>query len=79
MGKIPEEDLAKTLLDGKMVMIKSTHKVIKIQHGTVNKLDSPIEIILPQLRFSFSNIKDILSIRVSYLFMLIIVHWLYLY
>jgi len=50
-----------------MVMIKSTHKVIKIQHGTVNKLDSPIEIVLPQLRFSFSNIKDILSIRVSYL------------
>lgn len=66
MGKIPEEDLAKTLLDGKMVMIKSTHKVIKIQHGTVNKLDSPIEIILPQLRFSFSNIKDILSIQVSF-------------
>lgn len=65
MGKIPEEDLAKTLLDGKMVIIKSTHKVIKIQHGTVNKLDSPIEIILPQLRFSFSNIKDILSIQVS--------------
>lgn len=49
-----------------MVMIKSTHKVIKIQHGTVNKLDSPIEIVLPQLRFSFTNIKDILSIRVSY-------------
>jgi len=49
-----------------MVMIKSTNKVIKIQHGTVNKLDSPIEILLPQLRFSFSNIKDILSIRVSY-------------
>ncbi|XP_025416590.1 uncharacterized protein LOC112687852 isoform X2 [Sipha flava] len=65
LGKIPEEDLAKTLLDGKMVMIKSTHKVIKIQHGTVNKLDSPIEIILPQLRFSFSNIKDILSIQVK--------------
>ncbi|VVC41224.1 Hypothetical protein CINCED_3A001036 [Cinara cedri] len=65
LGKIPEEDLAKTLLDGKMVMIKSTHKVIKIQHGTVNKLDSPIEILLPQLRFSFSNIKDILSIRVK--------------
>lgn len=64
MGKIPEEDLAKTLLDGKMVMIKSAHKVIKIQHGTVNKLDSPIEIALPQLRFSFTNIKDILSIRV---------------
>lgn len=67
MGKIPEEDFAKTLLDGKMVMIKSTHKVIKIQHGTVNKMDSPIEIILPQLRFSFTNIKDILAIRVSYL------------
>lgn len=50
-----------------MVMIKSTHKVIKIQHGTVNKLDSPIEILLPQLRFSFSNIKDILSIGVSHL------------
>lgn len=66
MGKIPEEDLAKTLLDGKMVMIKSTHKVIKIQHGAVNKLDSPIEILLPQLRFSFSNIKNILSIRVSH-------------
>lgn len=48
-----------------MVIIKSTHKVIKIQHGTTNKLDSPIEIILPQLRFSFSNIKDILSIKVS--------------
>ncbi|XP_060880843.1 uncharacterized protein LOC132952538 [Metopolophium dirhodum] len=65
LGKIPEEDLAKTLLDGKMVMIKSTNKVIKIQHGTVNKLDSPIEILLPQLRFSFSNIKDILSIQVK--------------
>jgi len=49
-----------------MVMIKSTNKVIKIQHGTVNKLDSPIEILLPQLRFSFSNIKDILSIQVSH-------------
>lgn len=58
--------MAKTLLDGKMVMIKSTNKVIKIQHGTVNKLDSPIEILLPQLRFSFSNIKDIVSVQVSY-------------
>ncbi|XP_050536531.1 uncharacterized protein LOC126902890 isoform X2 [Daktulosphaira vitifoliae] len=65
LGKIPEEDLAKTLLDGKMVMIKSTHKVIKIQHGNVNKIDSPIEIILPQLRFSFSNTKDIISISVT--------------
>jgi len=51
-----------------MVMIKSTNKVIKIQHGTVNKLDSPIEILLPQLRFSFSNIKDVLSIQVCYIY-----------
>jgi len=52
-------------------MIKSTNKVIKIQHGTVNKLDSPIEIVLPQLRFSFSNIKDILSIQVSYIYFIL--------
>lgn len=57
-----------------MVIIKSTHKVIKIQHGTVNKLDYPIEIVLPQLRFSFSNIKDILSIRVSLIIYLILVN-----
>ncbi|XP_050430653.1 uncharacterized protein LOC126839387 isoform X2 [Adelges cooleyi] len=65
LGKIPEEDLAKTLLDGKMVMIKSTHKIIKIQHGSVNKFDSPIEIVLPQLRFSFTNTQDVISIPVK--------------
>lgn len=57
LGKLPVEDLtSKATLEGRLVTFKTSKRVIRLPHGTINMADIPREIpTLPTIRFSYST------------------------
>ncbi|KAL1464308.1 hypothetical protein WDU94_003966 [Cyamophila willieti] len=57
LGKMPVEDLtSKATLEGRLVTFKTSKRVIRLPHGTINMADIPREIpTLPTIRFSYST------------------------
>lgn len=59
LGKLPVEDLtSKATLEGRLVTFKTSKRVIRLPHGTINMADVPWEIpTLPTIRFSYSTVE----------------------
>lgn len=56
MGREPLEDATKAGLEGRLLMLKTSKRVIKLPHGSLNTVETPKEVpSLPGIQIAFES------------------------
>lgn len=71
MGREPLEDATKAGLEGRLLMLKTSKRVIKLPHGSLNTVETPKEVpSLPGIQIAFesgqTDAKCIVSTSVAF-------------